>query len=152
MLLFKTVCSYFNNTAVNVPHNPINNTNNRVLRNNHTKYFLPRVNITNYNLLIVGRNFYNKSVSDQIKKYDEIRQTATGQGDDQTTRCLFDYHYFNHHYQLIAVGLSKQEELDADSRAVQQMEFYGITSMYSFYKSQEKGCQNFTKEQQKFRE
>ena len=73
MLLFKTVCSYFNNTAVNIPNNPINNTNNRVLRNNHTKYFLPRVNITNYNLLIVGRHFYNKSVSDQIKKYDEIR-------------------------------------------------------------------------------
>ena len=39
----------FNNTTVNVPNNPINNTNNRVLRNSHTKYILPRVNMTNYN-------------------------------------------------------------------------------------------------------
>ena len=33
----------FNNTTVNVPNNPINNTNNRVLRNSNTKCFLPRV-------------------------------------------------------------------------------------------------------------
>ena len=32
----------FNNTTVNVPNDAINNTNNRVLRNIHTKYFLPR--------------------------------------------------------------------------------------------------------------
>ena len=38
------------------------NTNNdakKVERNSHTKYFLPRVNITNYNVLIDGRNFYD---------------------------------------------------------------------------------------------
>ena len=29
------------------------------LRNSYTKYFLPRVNITNYNVLIDGRNFYD---------------------------------------------------------------------------------------------
>ena len=34
----------FNNTTVTVPNNHINNTNNRNLRNIHTKYFLPRVN------------------------------------------------------------------------------------------------------------
>ena len=38
----------FNNATVNVPNNPINNTINRVLRN--TKYFLRRVNMTNYNI------------------------------------------------------------------------------------------------------
>ena len=32
---------------------------NKVERNSHTKYFLPRVNITNYNVLINGRNFYD---------------------------------------------------------------------------------------------
>ena len=47
----------FNNTTVTAPNNPINNTNNRVLQNRHTKYFLPRVHITNYNVLIDGRNF-----------------------------------------------------------------------------------------------
>ena len=39
--------------------------------------------------------------------------------------CLLDYQYFKDHYQLIAVDLSKQKELDADSRAIQQTEFYG---------------------------
>ena len=116
----------FNNTTANVPNNPINNTNNRVLRNSHTKYFLPRVNITNYNVLIDGRNFYDQPINDLVKQYDEIRKTATGQGDDYTTGCLLDYQYFKDHYNLIAVDLSKQKELDADSRAIQQIKFYEI--------------------------
>ena len=116
----------FNNTTVNVPNNSINNTNNRVLRNSHTKYFLPRTNITNYNVQIHGRNFYDQPINDLIKQYEEIRKTATGQGDDYTTGCMLDYQYFKYHYQLIAVDLSKQKELDADSKAIQQIEFYGM--------------------------
>ena len=116
----------FNNTTVNVPNNPINNTNNRVLRNSHTKYFLPRVNITNYNVLIDGRNFYDQPMNDLVKQYDEIRKTPTGQGDDYTAGCLLDYQYFIDHYNLIAVDLSKQKELDAYSRSIQQTEFYGM--------------------------
>ena len=61
-----------------------------------------------------------------VKQYDEIRKTATGQGDDYKTGCLLDYYYFKDHYNLIAVDLSKQKELDADSRAIQQIEFYGL--------------------------
>ena len=118
----------FNNTTVTVtvPNNQINNANNRLLRNSHTKYFLPRVNITNYNVLIDGRNFYDQPINDLVKQYNKIRKTATGQGDDYTTECLLDYQYFKDHYNLIEVNLSKQEELDADSRAVQQIEFYGM--------------------------
>ena len=56
----------------------------------------------------------------------EIRKTVTGQENDYTTGCLLDYQYFKDHYQLIAIYLSKQKELDADSRAVQQIEFYGM--------------------------
>ena len=85
----------FNNTIVNVPNDPINNTDNRVLKNNCTKYFLPKVNITDYNVLIHGRNFH-----------------------DYTTGCLLDYQYFKDHYQSIAVDISKQKALDADSRAI----------------------------------
>ena len=53
-----------------------------------------------------------------IKQYDETRKTATGQGDDYTTGRLLDYQYFRDHHQLMAVDLSEQKELDADSRAV----------------------------------
>ena len=98
----------FNDTTVNFPNNPINNTDNRVLRDSHRKYFLPRVNITNCNVLNDGRNFYDQPINDKIKKYDEIRKIAAGQGDDSETGCLLDYQYFLNHYQLIAVDLSKQ--------------------------------------------
>ena len=33
---------------------------------------------------------------------------------------------FKDHYQLIAVDLSNQKELDPGSRAIQQIEFYGM--------------------------
>ena len=65
----------FNNTTVNVPNNPIDNTSNRVERNSRTKSSLPRANITNYNVLINDRNFYDQSINDLIKHYDEIKMT-----------------------------------------------------------------------------
>ena len=108
-----------------IAFNNTNNDANKVERNSYRKYFLPRVNITNYNVLIDGRVFYDQPINYQIKKYDEIRKIATGKGDDYTNRCLLDYQYFKDHYQLIAVDLSKQKELDADPRAIQQIESYG---------------------------
>ena len=77
-----------------------NNGANKVEKNNPRKYSLSRANITNYNVLIDGR-------------------------DDYTTGCLLGYQYFKDHYQLIAVNLSEQKELDADSRAIQQIDFMG---------------------------
>ena len=101
------------------------NDNKKVERDSHRKYFLSRVDITNYNVLIDGRSFYDEPINDQIKKYDEIRKIATGKGDNYTTGCLLDYQYFKDHYQLIAVDLSKQKELDTNPRSSQQIEFYG---------------------------
>ena len=63
---------------------------NRAERNSRSKYFLSRVDITNYNVLIDGRNFYDKLINDQIKNHDEIRKIATGKEDDYTTGCLLD--------------------------------------------------------------
>ena len=88
---------------------PFENTDNgakNVERNSHTKYFLPRVNMTNCNVLIEGRNFYDQPINDLVKQYDKIRSKD--------------------HYNVITVYLSKQKELDADSRAIQQIEFYEI--------------------------
>ena len=107
----------FNNTDGNA---------NKVERNSHKKYFLSRVNITNSNVLIDRRNFYDQPINDLVKQYDEIRKTATGQGDDYTTGCLLDYQFFKDHYNLIAVDFSIQKELGADSRAIQQIEFCGM--------------------------
>ena len=104
-----------------------NNTegNNQVSIDSFRKYFLPRVKIENYNIEIDGRNFYDQPINDSIKQYHEIRKISTGQGDDYTTGCLLDFSYFEKNYRLIAVDLSKQKALDADSRAIQQIIFTG---------------------------
>ena len=107
------------------------NGNNKVERDSPTKYLLPRVNVTNYNVLIDGRNFYDRPINNKIKKYNEIRKIATRKGDDYTTGCLLNYQYFKDHYQLIAVDLSKQKELDAYPKAIQKIEFYGMLNTNS---------------------
>ena len=76
--------------------------------------------------MIYGRNFYEQPINDQIKKYGETGKTETGQADHYTTGCLLKYQYFKDHYQLIAVDFSKQKELDTDSRAIRQTDFYGM--------------------------
>ena len=73
-----------------------NNTagNNQFSVDSYKKYFLPSVKIENHNIEIDGRNFYDQSINDSIKQYDEIRKISAGQGDDYTSGCLFDLAYF----------------------------------------------------------
>ena len=42
-----------------------------------------------------------------------------------------DYQYLKDHYQLTAVDLFKQKELDIDPRAIQQIEFNGMLDINS---------------------
>ena len=103
---------------------------NIVTANFHRRYFLPRVEIKNYNIEIDKRNLYDQSVNnqetnDQIKQYDQLRKVSTGQGDDYTTGCLLDFAYFKKKYRLISADLSKQKALDVHSRAIQQIIFTG---------------------------
>ena len=78
-----------------------------------------------YYIIIDGRNFFYQPTKYNLKTYDNIRKTATGQGDDYTTGCLLDYPYFIEHYKLIAIELSKQQKLDADPKSIQQINFTG---------------------------
>ena len=48
-----------------------------------------------------------------------FEKIAIGQGDDYTTGCLLDYNYFNKHYKMIAIDLSKHQALDGDPKAMQ---------------------------------
>ena len=73
--------------------------------------------------MIDGRNFFDQPIISMSKPYENIRKIATGKGDDYTTGCLLDYSYFKENYKMIAVGLSRQNELDADPRAIQQINF-----------------------------
>ena len=96
-------------------------------RTSHSGYYLPNVKIKDYNIMINGENFFDQPIKNNkvINKvtYENIRKIATGQGDDYTTGCLLDYPYFVDTYRMIAVDLSKQQALDSDLRAIQQMNF-----------------------------
>ena len=75
--------------------------------------------------MIDGQNFFDQLIRNNLMTYDNIRKISTGQGDDYTTGCLLDYDYFNKHYKMIAIDLSKQQTLDADPKAIQQINFTG---------------------------
>ena len=108
---------------------PYASVNNITDENSYRRYFLPRIYITNYNIEIDGRKFYDQPINDSIKRYDEVRKISTGKGDDYTTGCLLDFAYFEKNYKIIAADLSKQKALDADSRAIQQIIFTGQTDV-----------------------
>ena len=55
--------------------------------------------------------------------YTNIRKIATGKGHDYTIGCLLDYIYFKNYYKMVAEDLSKQQALDADTKAIQQINF-----------------------------
>ena len=73
--------------------------------------------------MIDGRNFFDQPVKNNLITYYNIRKIATGQVDDYTTRCLLDYNYVNNYYKTIAIDLSQQQALDADPKAIQQINF-----------------------------
>ena len=73
--------------------------------------------------MIDGRNFFYQPIDSMSKTYENIRKIAIGKGDDYTTSCLLDYPYFKENYKMIAIDLSRQNELNADPRAIQQINF-----------------------------
>ena len=99
-----------------------NRENCQPTKNGKRKYYLPRIDLNKY-VTIDGRNFYDNPIESDIEKYRKLKKVMTGKGEDYTTGSLLDFNYFLIHYKLIAVDLSKQKELDADPRAIQQIEF-----------------------------
>ena len=92
-------------------------------RTSDDQHYFPTVEIKDYNIVINGENFFDQPIKNNKVTYDNTRKIATGQGDDYTTGCLLDYPYFTDTYKMIAVDLSKQQALDADPRAIQQINF-----------------------------
>ena len=72
-------------------------------RNGQKKYYLPRIDLNKYNVIIAGRNFYDNPIKSDIEKYRELKKVMIGKGEDYTTGCLLDYNYFKEHYKLVAV-------------------------------------------------
>ena len=71
-------------------------------RTSHSTYYLPKVEIKDYNVMIKGKNFFDQPINSVTKTYENIKKIVISQGDDYTTGCLLDYHYFKNHYKMIA--------------------------------------------------
>ena len=74
-------------------------------------------------LLLMEEIFMIIQLKVMLKNNRVLEKVMIGKGEDYTTRSLLDYYYFKEHYELVAVDLSKQKELDVDPRAIQQIEF-----------------------------
>ena len=47
----------------------------------HSTYYLPKVEIKDYNVMVDGRNLFDQPINSMNKTYENIRQIATGKGD-----------------------------------------------------------------------
>ena len=91
--------------------------------NSHRRYYLPRIEIKNYNILIDGRKFFDQNVNDSITRYTELLKLTTGRSEDYSTGCLIDYDYFLNDFKIAAIDLSHQSVLNSDPKVIQQIEF-----------------------------
>ena len=73
--------------------------------------------------MIDGRNVFDQPINSMSKTYENIRKIGTGKGDDYTSGRLLHYPYFKENYKMIAIDLSRQNELDEDPRAIKQINF-----------------------------
>ena len=82
-----------------------------------------KVETKDYNVMIAGINFFDLLVNNNLRTYDNIRNIEIGQGDGYTTGYLLDYPYLKEYQKLIPIDLNKKQKLDADPKAIQQINF-----------------------------
>ena len=87
-------------------------------RESYKQYYLATVQIKDYNVMIDGRKFFDQPIKNGWK--DCNGKIAKGQRDDYTTEFIF-----KKYYKLIAIDLSRQRKPNADSKAIQQINFSG---------------------------
>ena len=71
-----------------------------------SKYYAPKVEIKDFNVLIDGKSFLDVPVKNKEEAYEKIMSIS--KNNDYTTDSLLDYEYFSKHYKLIAIDLSEQ--------------------------------------------
>ena len=91
-------------------------------RTSFSKYYVPKVEIKDFNVLIDGKSFFEIPVKNKKEAHEAIIEMS--KNDNYTTDNLLDYEYFKDHYKLIAIDLSKQIELE-NPDLKQQINFIG---------------------------
>ena len=74
--------------------------------------------------MLWSKSAFDQPIKKEIKTYENIRKSTTGQGDNYTKGCFLAYKFFTKH-KMIAIDLSKQQALDVDPKAIKQIDFTG---------------------------
>ena len=88
-------------------------------RYSFSNYYVPKVKVNDFNVLIDGKSFFDLSVKNDEEAYEKIIDISNNS--DYTTGNLLDYAYYKKHCRLIAIDLSKQTKL----KDPQQINFIG---------------------------
>ena len=83
---------------------------NKEDRTSFSKYYLPKVEVKDFNVLIDQKTFFEIPVKNEEEAYEAIIEMS--KNNDYTTGNLLDYEYFSNHNRLIRIDLSKQIELE----------------------------------------
>ena len=111
-----------------------------------SKYYKPKVEIKDFNVLIDGKSFFDVPVENKEETYGKIIEMS--KDNVYTTGNLLDYEYFSKHYKLIAIGLSKQIELE-NPDLKQHINFIGkleddVTTMFLIIEKSEETNDEFS--------
>ena len=91
-------------------------------RTSFSKYYVPNVQIEDFNGLIDGKSFFDMPIKNGEETYEQIIEM--GRNNDYTTGNLLDYEYFSKLYKIIAIDLSKKVESE-NLDLKQQINFFG---------------------------
>ena len=91
-------------------------------RTSFTKFYTPKVEMKDFNVLIDGKGFFDVPMKNKEETYEKIIEIS--KNNDHKTGNLLDYDYFSNHYKLIVIDLSKQIELE-NPDLKQQINFIG---------------------------
>ena len=119
--------------------------NNTDSRYSFSNYYVPKIRINDFNVLIDGKGFFDLSVKNEEEAYENIIEMSNN--NDYTTGNLLDYAYYKNHYKLIAIDLSKQTKL----KDPQEINFVGKhlkntgATMFFIIEKSEETTFNFSK-------
>ena len=115
-------------------------------RTSFSEYYVPKVEIKDYNVIIDGKSFFELPVKNKEETYEKIIEVR--RNNNYTTGNLLDYEYFKDRYKLFVIDLSKQRELEnSDTR--QQINLIGKldadnATMFFFIEKKEKTTIKFS--------
>ena len=79
-------------------------------RDSFSRYYVPNVEIKDFNVLIDGKSFFDLPVKNEKEAYEKIIEMS--RNNEYTTGSLLDSFYFRENKRLIAIDLSKQTKLN----------------------------------------